>query len=170
MIIIDNFISDKQSLEIEEVLQSSVFPWYFNSYVNTPNDPYFQFFHMFLQNGKICSDFFNLLDPILSKINYKELVRIKANFLTRTEKIIQHGFHNDYVDKNIYTSIYYVNTNNGKTIFKNHTNVESHRSKFCFFNSMEEHSGTSCTDKKGRIVININFIPNDKNMIINNQR
>ena len=166
MILLKNFIEEKKSLEIKQTMESGQFPWYFNNYINYPSDPYFQFFHMFFQSGAVNSTFFDLIFPILNRINYKELIRIKANFLTKTEKIIQHGFHNDYINKDIFTSIYYVNTNNGKTIFKNYDDVESYRNQLCVFNSMEEHSGTSCTDEKDRIVININFIPNDKDKII----
>ena len=55
------------------------------------------------------------------------------------------------------TGIFYVNTNNGKTIFKNGKEVESIKNRMVIFPSNIEHAGTSNTDTENRIVINFNW-------------
>ena len=65
---------------------------------------------------------------------------------------IQHGFHHD-VD-NCITAIYYVNTNNGKTVFENGMEVDSVGNRLFVFDSNEEHTGTTSTDTyKGVLLI-----------------
>ena len=55
------------------------------------------------------------------------------------------------------TSIFYINTNNGYTKFKDGTKVESIANRMITFPANMEHCGTSCTDKNIRIVINFNY-------------
>lgn len=161
MFVVDNFINNESSNLLEDKLSSNSFPWYFNNGINYSNDLYFQFTHMLYENGSLTSDFFNLATPILSKLNIKNLIRVKCNLLTKTDSLVHHGYHNDYTDKYIYSCVYYVNTNNGFTTFKNYEPINSIKNRCSVFKSTEEHSSTSCTDKKIRLVININFIPND---------
>ena len=51
-----------------------------------------------------------------------------------------------------------MNTNNGYTEFEDGTKVESVANRFVSFPEKMKHRGTSCTDKKTRIVININYL------------
>lgn len=55
------------------------------------------------------------------------------------------------------TSIFYVNTNNGYTLFKNNQKVKSIENRMVIFKSSEIHSSVTCTDSKVRCVINFNF-------------
>jgi hypothetical protein len=50
-----------------------------------------------------------------------------------------------------------MNTNNGYTEFEDGTRVESVANRFISFPVGMKHRGTSCTDKKTRVVINFNF-------------
>jgi hypothetical protein len=56
--------------------------------------------------------------------------------------------------KNSKTGIFYINTNNGYTKFKNKKLIKSEENKLIFFDSSKEHTGTTCTDELFRIVIN----------------
>ena len=56
------------------------------------------------------------------------------------------------------TSILYLNTNNGYTEFEDGTKVESVANRFISFPIETKHRGTSCTDKKIRVVINFNYL------------
>jgi len=69
------------------------------------------------------------------------------------------------VDKdNIKTSIYYFNTNNGYTLFKDGKKIDSVQNRLITFPSSMEHTGTTCTDQPFRLVLNMNYIPlKDKN-------
>jgi len=95
------------------------------------------------------------VNPIINHpdLNIRALVRIKANLNFRTPKIVKHGFHVD-VPFDCMTGVYYVNSNDGYTEFKDGTKVESVANRMVTFPSQTLHSGTSCTNKSRRIGIN----------------
>jgi hypothetical protein len=65
----------------------------------------------------------------------------------------------DYNDIICTTAIFYINSNDGYTIFKkNKKIIKSKENKFIYFKSNSEHAGTTCTDQKVRVVINFNYI------------
>ena len=98
------------------------------------------------------------------KLKPSASIRVKANLLTRTDEILQNAFHSDF-DKhkknydNVKTAIFYLNTNNGKTIFEDGTRVESIANRLVTFDSNVNHTGTTCTDKIFRSVINVVYVP-----------
>ena len=96
-----------------------------------------------------------ILQPILSKLKYKKLIRIKANLLIQTPKIQEHHFHIDQESGR--TGIFYINDNNGYTKFEDGSKVKSEKNKYVEFDSKLKHTGTSCTDAKRRVVINFNY-------------
>jgi hypothetical protein len=93
------------------------------------------------------------------------LVRVKANLQVRTETRVQNSFHVDLSDPDLrpyphmLTAIYYVNTNDGLTVFEDGTEVESVANRVVIFPSELRHTGTTCTNKKRRVVINFNYFP-----------
>ena len=58
------------------------------------------------------------------------------------------------------TSIFYVNTNDGYTKFKDGTKVKSIANRMLTFPANMKHCGTSCTNERRRIVINFNYFEN----------
>lgn len=154
--IIDNFLSDVEFKSIQTLLAGPWFPWFFqDGIVNIPEKYNYQFCHTFFDNQEVNSDNFNILYPIFEKLNVNELTRVKANLRPKTKKIEYSDFHVDFKDR--ITSIFYINTNNGKTLFDNGTEVNSVENRMVIFDSNLIHKGTSCTDKKYRIVINFNY-------------
>jgi membrane peptidoglycan carboxypeptidase len=55
------------------------------------------------------------------------------------------------------TSIFYINSNNGYTRFKNKKMIKSKENRLLSFNTDMEHTGSTCTDENVRIVINLNY-------------
>lgn len=151
-----NFLKNEDFLKIKNVLLNDSFPWFFCKKI-VDSEKHFQFFHNFYRDYSINSSFFNLLNPIVEKINPISIVRIKANLLCKTDKNEEHGMHVDYDNPKITTAIFYCNTNNGYTKFKDGTKIKSEENKFIEFNANQEHTGSSCTDEKVRIVINFNY-------------
>jgi len=155
-----NFLEKEDFLNLKDLMFGHDFPWYFCPEV-VDDEKYFQFTHIFYNEHKINSSLFNFIIPILNKIKPIAILRIKANLLYRTEKIVEHGMHTDYdlykKFSNIKTAIYYCNTNNGYTKFKDGTKVKSEENKFIEFDLNKEHTGSSCTDEQRRIVINFNY-------------
>ena len=75
------------------------------------------------------------------------------------EKDMIAGWHRDYETNKTQTAIFYVNSNNGYTIFKeSKEKVESVENRLVVFPTNLEHCGVSCTDNNQRVVINFNFI------------
>ena len=56
----------------------------------------------------------------------------------------------------IHVAIYYVNNNNGYTMFDDQK-VESKENRLYFFDANTNHVGTNSTDCKNRMVINFNY-------------
>ena len=162
--VIDNFIDQDSLKTLKDVMLGGSFSWGFSDAVDYPDDKdRFQFFHSFYKEESGPSSIFcGLLDPILRKIKYKELYRIKANLLTRTSKIVINSFHTD-ISENMgvipyTTAIFYINSNDGYTEFEDGTKVESVANRFISFPEDTKHRGTSCTDEKIRVVINFNYL------------
>jgi hypothetical protein len=160
MKVYNNFLPKEEFLEIKNFMTGNYFPWYVQNSVVNEKDNNFQLTHLFYNNCIVNSDFFKILNVFLNKINPLCIIRIKANLLTKTEKIIEHEMHTDFQSdstKKITTGIFYINTNNGYTKFKN-KKIESIENRYVSFNSNELHTGTTCTDENYRIVINFNYI------------
>ena len=124
---------------------------------NNQKDNFFQFTFVFLdEKGINCSkEIMNIINIVLSKIKYNKLTAVKANLLTKTKNIIEHGFH---IDQNIGTTgILYLDNSNGYTKFENGKKIKSEENKYVEFDSTLKHTGSSCTDEKRRIVINFNY-------------
>lgn len=161
--IIDNFLDQQDFKTITTLMESSEFPWFYNPGVIKANDVrlnQYQFTHTFYQNDIPCSNYFDLLMPLVNKINPIALLRIKANLNPRTEQIIEHGYHTDFsrCAPTQKTAVYYLNTNNGFTKFEDGTKVESIENRLVIFNTLTLHTGTTCTDVNRRLLINLNYI------------
>jgi len=165
MDVINNFLDEEQFLTIKYSLLDANFPWYYHSSVaydredfDSLSDPYnFQFVHGFYNGFRPNSNFIDLLSPFFDKMEINSLIKIKANLITRTERIVEHQMHTDVDAPNSKTSIFYVNTNDGYTKFENDIVVKSEENKLITFDSSLKHTGTSCTNEKCRIVLNFNY-------------
>ena len=174
----NNFLTQIEYNALYNVIGSSYMDWYYNDTINfsidgDDSDYNFQFTHdiyqfeksgvLSLQNSEFKLSYKELIYPILTKLNAKALLRIKFNLNVRTNEIVVGGFHRDL--PNISTpykvAVFYLNTNNGYTLFKCGSKIESVANRIVIFDGNLEHSGTSCTNQKRRIVLNIDYI--DKN-------
>jgi hypothetical protein len=160
--VIDNFLEEEHFQQLKSVLMAKegVFPWYYNQTVNTPDDTglyHYQFVHLFYHEMEPKSDFIKLLVPFLKKLNIRSAIRIKANLLVNTPEHVEHGYHTDVDFPNSKTAIFYLNSNNGYTKFDDGTIVNSVSNRVAIFNSNISHTGSTCTDKQVRIIINFNY-------------
>ena len=156
--VIDNFLEEDNFKEIEKILMGDKFPWFFNDFKNDSDDiNNFQFTHTVVRgNGNIESKFIQYMKPFFDKLNIKKIFRIKINLTTRDHNSFNHLYHTD-VSFQCTTAIFYINSNNGKTIFENGEEVNSVANRMVIFNSNLEHAATSHTDEKTRVVINFNY-------------
>ena len=163
--VIDNFLPKDIFVEMQYKILANDFPWYYNNGIVGPHQKNkYQFVHTFfncdINFSNLHNEYYNFIDPCLHKLGVKHLKRVKANLNPRSAKIIRHGFHIDVPEEwadDVTTSIYYVNSNNGYTEFEDGTKIESVENRLVSFPAKMRHSGTTCTDKQARVVINFNY-------------
>ena len=157
MNIYKNFLPKDIFKILKDNMMGEYFPWFFQNEVLVGDNKHFQFTYIFLnKKGMNCSpETMNIINPILKKIKYKKLNKVKANLLTRTNKITEQGMHIDQPQGT--TGIFYINNCNGYTKFKTGEKIKSEENKYVEFNSTVEHTGSSCTNQNRRIVINFNY-------------
>ena len=180
----DNFLEQEKFDEIELMINPMVglnpedppplnFAWYFRYryYADPRNDKekdkneldQFQFTHTFYEGGAPQSPYMEQIKCLVDLLQPVAIFRITGNLLTRLPNIVENPLHTDLVGlteeklKQWTTSIFYVNTNNGYTIFEDGTKVESVANRMLTFPAHMKHTGTTCTDQQIRIVINFNY-------------
>ena len=98
-----------------------------------------------------------LLDSINKKLNFREILRIRSSLYPRREKQKPDPYHVDYnFDHKV--CIFYVNTNNGFTLFENGEKVNSVANRLLIFDGLEKHCSVVQTDTTARYIININLL------------
>ena len=144
-------------------------PWYYRnstSYspgedVNSVNN--YQFVHIFYGDHMIYSEYFDNLSDLMNKIGFRSLLRCKANLQMRSEVHYERKLHRDRPngcdpDNDPYRiGIYYLNTNNGYTLMKDGTKIESVANRLAVFSPKLWHASATCTDEKRRIILNMNW-------------
>lgn len=158
--IIDNFLDQKTFDEIKNVLISHAFPWYYCPYVayqNPDKDPYFFFCHTFFYDNKINSEYYELITPILDKLNIVKLVRSKANLYTNVFHDARNGNHKDFEYRHK-GALFYINNNNGNTILNDNIEIESVENRILLFDPSVNHCSTHPTNSKVRINVVVNYV------------
>ena len=156
MKVIDNFLPEEQFKKIQDFFMSAEFPYYFNKTVVDDTDiKNFYFTHTLYDKNIVNSDFFNIVDPLLTKLNITFLRRVKVNCYTRTEKLIKHNLHKDLPMPHE-GAILSLNTCNGGT-YVGKKFIKSVANRILLFDPSVLHSSTNCTDEKARFNININW-------------
>ena len=179
MYIIPNFLDEKEFVDIEKFIYGKNSEWTYNPVKSRPDTgitPVDRTYHNqqmvkihynppAVYDMKFLSHF-NALNWRFSPLSW---LRLKVNMQFPCAEIIQSPFHCD-IPKNdipdgvkVYTAIYYLNTNNGYTIFEDTgEKVQSIKNQLLLFDAKKAHAGTSFTNAKNRIVINMNFVPSTK--------
>ena len=166
MKVIENVLYKDNIKKIYDIFTSKL-PWYYDGIVvgkkNTfdeqeskKNNDNFMYYHLAYNKDEINSDYFNLVLPLLGKLNYKKLIRVKYNSYTKGDRKIEHPFHTDYKREHK-VALYSLNTNNGYTEFKNGERYESIENTMVIFDGLTEHRSVTQTDTKLRLNININY-------------
>jgi hypothetical protein len=159
MKVIDNFL-DQESYKAlyNDLYLNKHIPYYIGYPVaTTTSDDGMFFIHEFYQDDRVVSDYFDRIKSLLfNKLDYITLLRAKLNLYPKTDKVIQHEFHKDYlfVHKN---AIYYLNSNNGYTMLENGTKVNSVANRLLLLEDNEVHASSTCSDSVARYTININY-------------
>ena len=166
--VIDNFLPKEEYDNLYHTFLGDKMIWNFQNVVDYEQGDNFMFCHVFwAANRGLVSPFSDILQFFYTKLKTQIIIRIKANLTTRTETHLESAFHydNEFVGSRLpdgtltsYTAIYYVNTNNGYTLFKDgNFKVDSVANRMVIFDSNLYHRGVTCTDEDVRVAVNFNY-------------
>ena len=155
--IIDDFLPEEEFKTIQSFMMGGEFRWFYTEGRTTPDDGLFLMIHMFFQpEVGSNSEHINMWNTFMQQVGAKKCHRIKANLTFKTPTIEPGPFHHDYDDMK--TAVFYINTNDGYTEFKNGVRVNSVANRVCIFDSNLQHRGTTHTEsRQQRITVNFNY-------------
>lgn len=162
--IIDNYLPEEEFRNIQSIIFSKSFPWYFDDYSVYPDDGIPQLVHPVYSSFEPRSDLWGHIFPILTPLeNLRSILRIKLNLDVKDSEVKVKAFHYDQVDdeENVVPHqvlILYMNTCNGYTLFEDGTKIDSVENRAIIFPGEYRHTGTTCTDQTKRIVLNLNYL------------
>lgn len=182
MEIIDDFLNESISNQIETTLSGFNFPWYYHDHTTYSKEyashrtlDCSQFCHVFFHDDTIKSEYFQIAEQIIyfSGRSIEKLVRAKANLIYRHPNWpvelynLPHIDHTKEVDAE--TLLYYVNTSDGPTIiFEEKEPINKHeltvkykinpfKNRLIVFDSSCLHASTPPSSHELRMVINLVF-------------
>ncbi len=196
--LVDDFLSKKEFNDLRQFMLFGELPWYYGEHKVNGEDwdhlENYQFTHPFFRMeshfGGLTykqSPYFEKLIPILERMEFLAIYKVKANLEPLKPERFKSEFHWDYSkkvnkradpdhtyfsnvsekDQEMYlpcntmtTSIFYLNTNDGYTEFEDGSTVNCVANRFITFPSNIKHRGVSQIDTRFKSVINFNyFVP-----------
>jgi hypothetical protein len=159
MNVIKNFIEDLNKFkQLQNFLTGPNFPWFFqNSVAGQGDTKGFYFTHNLFVNNKSTEYFNSIATPILGRLKFNHLIRVRANCYVNTGKVDKHKWHVDGPE-NHQVALLSINNCNGFTEFENGDKCTSEENKIVLFDGKIKHRSCTQTDEKIRINININFV------------
>jgi len=163
--IFDNIISKKEQEEIKTtlLLQSPQrgFTWFFKTDVTLTGNKHQKrpgFAHVFLNDEKVCSHFYRLVEPIVS--NTAKKIKIKVKNVIQARSFLQLPLNKDYIGEGVDTPhldrfephlvfLYYVCDSDGDTIIYNYKSKD--KNDIPYAEDVEELKRV--TPKQGRVVV-----------------
>mgnify|MGYP003143653374 FL=1 len=165
IIIKDNFLDKDTFNSIKSAIfdcnQDNLFPWFLQDHIAKKGNNEVQLAHVFYHEHLINSNYFSHLKPILKKLKVRALQRIKANITFKTNEVRLYKYHTDFKTPQNEapgkTSIFYLHSTNGPTLFKNGKKVDCVENRIVTFPTNTYHSVSTHTDNLLRGVINFNW-------------
>ena len=159
--VIDNFLDEEEFKSIQSFMMGGEFRWFYSEGRVTNDDGLFCMIHMFFQpEVGSNSEHINIWNNFMRKIEATKCYRIKANMTLKSSSQIADDteWHIDDQGDALKTAVFYINTNDGYTEFKNGVRVNSVANRVCIFDSNLKHSGTTHSEgDTQRIVVNFNY-------------
>lgn len=166
--VIDNFLSPLDLDNIRREVLSERFPWFFAESTVIGADGPSQFAHVIYEHDRPATQAIEVFIPFTRKLLATSLIRLKINItLPGVESEVPYAFHTDLGfegdpkkerTKHVRTGIYYLNSTDGPT-FVGEEKIECVENRFISFPHNIEHTGSSFTNGKRRVVLNVNYLP-----------
>ena len=159
--IVDNFLEKEEFDKLKNFMFGRDIVWFYTDTLNYEQDnkslhTYLEHHFFNLKQPGVVSPFLDRVNPLLEKIKWKSIMRVKGNLYPRTNKIEIHSQHRDYPFSHK-GCLFSLNTCDGATVLKDGTKINSIENRMLFFNPYYLHSSTSTTNSKARMNININY-------------
>ena len=159
-IVKDNFLEKDYFNWLKEEFLEGDLKWSYQDGVAKGNDePDYYFIHSFYNpdNFEVESPWFNThLGKLCHELGIRAIKRARLIMYTNQGKQIIHKRHRD-LDYDHTAALLYLNTNDGFTELNDGTRIESIENRLLMFNGFEEHSSSTCTDQKRRVLISLNY-------------
>ena len=158
--IIDDFLPEEEFLNIKNLMESREFPWYFNRSKIFIGDNKGQHVHVFFKHGQRNSEYLEMWNNFMRKIEATKCYRIKANMTLKSSSQIADDteWHIDDQGDALKTAVFYINSNDGYTELESGVRVGSVANRACIFDSTLKHRGVGHTSPDHhRIVVNFNY-------------
>lgn len=166
MVVLDDYLEREQFLALQAAVESPLFPWETSGILKDPpahlsaaqNQQ--QVHGFFLRNARrqYVSPCFAMLRPLIERLTPLDLIKAKVNRTARQERHIEYGLHLDTQRPGATTAVFYLNSNNGYTLFEDGARVASVANRLVLFDASRSHTGASCTDAEYRLVLNLNMM------------
>lgn len=129
-----------------------------NDVAHVDRDPQldYYFIHLFYIDHTVNSEQYYALEPLISRIQPRALIRVKANLYPSTATVRSHEPHVDY-DFEHRAALYMVNTCDGYTTMSDGTRIESVANRLVTFDPQTLHSSSTTSDSAYRVTINFNY-------------
>jgi hypothetical protein len=164
--VIDNFLEKEHFNLLKNFLLNEGTPWYFrkNDTKNSKNkNGYFNF--TWYNNCKPCFPTLKEhLAPIFNKLDVFVPIQVRANMTFRDSDTIESAWHIDYDISASTTAILYFTTCNAKTLLQidnKEIKIDNFENRLLRFNTTINHKIIYQTDVYRRIIMNLNYIPNE---------
>lgn len=185
--IIDNFLDKTLFDNLQSLLLSNNFPWYFQENISVDGElsdlSSYGFSHVFYQNKNINSQYFETILPTLEKIaaetKTKQLLKARADLTVYNSLKFQHKPHVDLFDSHVVVILYMNNSTAETVIYKDLntapnssdlntylksnsleilTTVVPKENRIVYFDGNLIHTGHSPCEEKKRVLLNYNLI------------
>ncbi len=149
----------KRTCEEYRSLDPDPLPYVYKPGIVSSDAGYFFFYHRLLdREAHVISEFYHDIGgPVLGRLNYNVIHRMKVNLYTNTGSQDKHGFHIDMPWMEHRILLYSVNTNNGYTEFEDGTKLPSIANQAYIFDGKHKHQSVSQTDTNIRVNVNVVF-------------
>ena len=162
--LIPNFLSGENHAYLFKTLcgrgDSDQFYWLYSPNVTSFEDNNFYFGNTLIDrttdNTYVSPFYHEIAGPILGRMNYNVITRVKCNLYTNMGVQKKHGYHVDFnFDHKVL--LYSVNTCDGYTEFEDGEIIKSVANQAYIFDGKRKHQSVTQTDTDIRVNVNVVF-------------